>query len=563
MSFIIGNARFHVNENNNSASSDRKHLDSINDEHPLSSLTTPPEMAVLKPENKMPFKRPHLSFSVDHSGMLQSAGHTVVTLSSSPSSSAPTPPPPPPLLNVSTIVRSRQDSPVRLKKEEHLDKCDSPTDRLIDVENSDPQQPRPISRNTIPSSDLCSAFVKLDADAFPLRAHGTISVSTIGASPILARSDQLTPVNAAITKKCCSDEEFWRHYGPHNLYDQNVSHFENRTLRVYVGRYGDQVRVFKPIGVVRKNQSVLCRILGVYCDFVDSLSTQQVQSERDARLRDFIWPLSADRHADNVTTIRRLIRENPVSERLPYVDLPSGVVPAKSFSIRVKRKHPSDALQNGVQSAIYHARSSNGPKSISEASLESHDYCEPGPSRRSEDYEYLQGDFTESEFNPLRSGLNDSPMEEEDEFADDGEDDDEDDGNEFDFDAADDIASAEKEMIMLAKLAERTEQELRAVATGLKRFSKKDQSFGDSDEGKTKKKRTTNGKGIQPAHCPYCMQLFSATFNAKLHYNGRYKGNGKHISCKKRQEMGDQNLNPIVCIPNCLVCEAQKPKTNE
>lgn len=75
----------------------------------------------------------------------------------------------------------------------------------------------------------------------------------------------------------------------------------------------------------------------------------------------------------------------------------------------------------------------------------------------------------------------------------------------------------------------------------------------------TKKRKSNKRKknlSIRPAHCPFCLKLFSATFNAKLHYNGRRTNISlNHISCKKAPKNKDKIIEqPIPCTKNCEIC---------
>ena len=352
------------------------------------------------------------------------------------------------------------------------------------------------------------------------------------------------------TPSLINDDEFWNLYGPHNFSDQHDNFFENRTYRVYIGRYGDQLRVYKPLAVDRKTDTVIYKILGSYCDHFDSSVEDEVKKDPNGQWQDFIWPLSANRHQDNLKVIRRLIQDNPVPDRLPYVDLPSETedLPTMPFSVRLKRKKSQvkpnlgdKKRKNSKKGKKRPIKSQKGTKKLDQS------VQNRMPTSSASVSEFNEEIYSQARFRVLDP--NEAMSDDEHYFSDNSN--------------LNDPASLEKELEMLKDLSDSTEQELLTVATGLRRYRANRKRRNDSVDSDKSKRPLTTSKGVQPAHCPYCLQLFSATFNAKLHFNGRYKNNEKHISCKKRQEMGDQNLSPIICSSDCLICQVKNQTVDD
>jgi len=236
-----------------------------------------------------------------------------------------------------------------------------------------------------------------------------------------------------------TDSQFDLYYSESNLHLLNEQKcFDNKKYRIFVVRKGDELRVFKPVCIARQTQSLFCNIIGTYC--LDSNSI-------DGKLPDdFIYPMSANKHEQNVFTIRKLIDENPVDE-LPYVDINEDTVKVKQFN--------------------------------------------------------LENDYFSS-----------AGEEERDENVD-----------------------------LNAKVP-------------VKRMKKV-----NAENDQTISSKSNIKSSVRPAHCPYCFQRFSATFNAKLHYHGRNSGNGFRISCKIACELSvKKTLEPIVCNENCMICLKNQAK---
>ena len=240
---------------------------------------------------------------------------------------------------------------------------------------------------------------------------------------------RIRPVSNSAAKSYFSDSEFEHFYSEKNLYGDQ-KYFDNRKHRIFVQRYGDEIRVFKPVRIMRESGSLLVKVLGLYCRDVSRLRVNQTMPPG------FIWPLSFGKHDENVATIRRLIKKNPVDDRLPYVS---------AFESAVVRPFSLDA------------------------------------------------------------------------------------GDEND-------ENLDKKQPFLSAKVRRNESktETDAVYKGLPKNSKP-----------------------RAAHCPYCYGLFSASFNAKMHFKGRLKQSSIHISCPVSSKLSNSaiTLEPVICAgPNCEEC---------
>ena len=197
--------------------------------------------------------------------------------------------------------------------------------------------------------------------------------------------------------------------------------------------------MFKPVCIVRETGSLRCKIIGTYCVDLNRIYPNQKLPD------DFIWPLDANRHEENVRTIRQLIKDNPV-DQLPYVD--ENLVQFKPFTL---------------------------------------------------------DDQTDSDEEPNAN------------------------------------------MDLNCKILKKSKLDKTNII--------KDTCNLTNQQYDSNKRKQSAKSSVRPSHCPYCLQRFSATFNAKLHFNGRKNGNGYRISCPvARRTATSKTLEPILCAENCMIC---------
>lgn len=255
-----------------------------------------------------------------------------------------------------------------------------------------------------------------------------------------------------------SDSEFEHFYSPENLYnDRNF--FDNRRYRVFVQRYHNEIRVFKPVCVVRETGTLLLKVLGLYCQNPGKLQVDKPMPPG------FIWPLNFRKHEDNVTTIRRLIRENPVEDLLPFVSIDEGAINVQPFSLDVGEK--DESMLDRI--------------------------CQRTNSVQRDDEEPDENDENLNKKKP-----------------------------------------SSRRLISRNK----PNSEVDAV-----------------NHCQPKISRSKAASYPAKAHCPYCHQRFSASFNAKMHFKGRFKHGGVHISCPVSSKLNSITLEPVICTgTNCVEC---------
>lgn len=270
--------------------------------------------------------------------------------------------------------------------------------------------------------------------------------------------------SARPTNSHLSDSEFERYYSQENLYS-NQDYFDNKRYRISVRRYGDEIRVFKPVCIVKRSQALLLNIIGLYC-----LDASKMRADQPAPAG-FIWPLNFGKHEENVATIRRLIKDNPV-DQLPYVDIDEAAIGPFSLDTD-KLKHRTDQRMNSA------------------------------------------GHVGDEEEEPDENDENSGEME-----------------------------------------LDRDDSDVEAGDSKCQSKGSKPAKAGSSQSG-----IRSSQSSIRPSHCPYCHQRFSASFNAKMHFKGRLKQSGKHISCPVSSKLLSDaiDLEPIVCTgTNCRECLKRK-----
>lgn len=253
-----------------------------------------------------------------------------------------------------------------------------------------------------------------------------------------------------------SDSEFEHYYSQENLYSSR-KYFNNKKYRISVQRYGNEIRVFQPICIVKRSHTLLLKVLGLYCLNASKMSADQPVPPG------FIWPLNFGKHEENVATIRRLIKENPVDDQLPYVDIDETAIDLRPFSPDADEQE--NRLHRVCQRANFVGRAGGDEE----------------PDENDENSDKLKHSFG--------------------------------------------------------------------------RLEKLSRSDSDAEAGDSKCQSKSSKP--KPAHCPFCYQRFSASFNAKMHFKGRLKHSGKHISCPVSSKLRSDaiNLEPIACAgTNCSEC---------